>query len=120
VRESGAEDIGYGDYGVTHPKTPKPSRYMRNPNPYLCYTVPGKTVVLRRRLAAGEKAADGFTDLAEELVERPDFAGPAYSWGDHELAECRRGPRFGSVSKWVAIATSHHIEHVCRRTAAEL
>ena len=118
VHRSNANDIGYGDYGVTHPKPPTSGENARNPYPYLCYTVPRKTVVLRRKLEAGDAPAEMFTDLVEELVERNDFAGPDYSWGDRELTRCRRkgGRTAGSVTKWVAMATSHHLEHVSRGT----
>ena len=122
VRQSGTNDVGYGDYGVTHPKPPESGVRARNPYPYLCYTVPRKTVVLRRKLETGDAPAKMFTDLVEELVERTDFAGPDYSWGDHELTQCRLtgGQAAGSVTKWVAMATSHHLGHVSRRTAADL
>ncbi|MFC3456194.1 beta family protein [Amycolatopsis speibonae] len=122
VRHTRADSVNYGDYGVTHPKPPKSDGNARTPNPYLCYTVPRKTVVLRRKAEKDDVPAELFADLVEELVKRVDFAGPAYSWGDHELTRCRRtgGQTAGSVSRWVAMATSHHIEHVARRTPADL
>jgi hypothetical protein len=122
VRDGGADEVNYGDFGVTHPKPPASGGNARNPFPYLCYTVPRKTVVLRRKQERGDVPAELFADLAEELVGRGDFAGPDYSWGDEELARCRRtGDRTaGSVSRWVAMATSHHLQHVSRRTAADL
>lgn len=122
VRQSNPNDVGYGDYGVTHP-VPRPSgEKARNPYPYLCYTIPRKTVLLRRKLKKGDAPAEMFTDLAEELVGRRDFAGPDYSWGDRELTRCRRngGRAAGAVGKWVAMATSHHLEHLSRRTPADL
>ncbi|WAL68736.1 hypothetical protein ORV05_13470 [Amycolatopsis cynarae] len=121
VRHSTPE-IRYGDYGVTHPKPPIAGKGGRSPFPFLCYTVPQKIVILRRRLETGDVPAELFADLAEELVERDDFAGPDYSWGDHEFMRCRRrgGRTAGSVPKWVAMATSHHLEHVSRRTATDL
>lgn len=90
VRQSGTNDVGYGDYGVTHPKPPESRERARSPYPYICYTIPRKTVMLRRKLETGDAPAEMFTDLTEELVERTDFAGPDYSWGDHELTRCRR------------------------------
>jgi hypothetical protein len=113
--------IGYGDYGVTHP-VPRSGENARSPYPYLCYTVPRRTVVLRRRIEKGDVPAERFADLAEELVEREDFAGPDFSWGDRELTLCRPsgGRAAGSVSRWVSMATSHHLEHVSRRTPADL
>ncbi|UMO99598.1 beta family protein [Amycolatopsis sp. EV170708-02-1] len=122
VRHARTNEVNYGDYGVTHPRPPRSDGQPRTPNPYLCYTVPGKTVLLRRKVEDGDDPAERFTDLVEELVERADFAGPGYSWGDDELTRCRRtgGRSTGSVSRWVAMATSHHIEHVARRSAADL
>ncbi|MFD5244153.1 hypothetical protein ACFWIW_06405 [Amycolatopsis sp. NPDC058340] len=122
VRHARTNEVNYGDYGVTHPRPPRSDGNPRTPNPYLCYTVPGKTVLLRRKVEKGDDPAERFTDLVEELVERNDFAGPDYSWGDDELTRCRRtgGKTAGSVSRWVAMATSHHIEHVARRSAADL
>ncbi|MFI9449738.1 hypothetical protein [Amycolatopsis sp. NPDC052450] len=122
THHASANGVSYGDYGVTHPLPPRSDGNPRTPNPYLCYTVPGKTVLLRRKVEEGDDPAERFTDLVEELAERNDFAGPDYSWGDGELARCRRtgGRTAGSVSRWVAMATSHHIEHVARRSATDL
>ncbi|WP_410665049.1 beta family protein [Amycolatopsis sp. lyj-84] len=122
VRHARASDVNYGDYGVTHPRPPKSEGSPRTPFPYLCYTVPRKTVMLRRKVEKDDVPADLFTDLAEELVKRDDFAGPDYSWGDRELSRCRRagGSTAGSVPRWVAMATSHHLEHVARRSATDL
>ncbi|MDT8915068.1 beta family protein [Amycolatopsis sp. PS_44_ISF1] len=122
VCEGSSGEVGYGDYGVTHPVPPADGGNARSPSPYLCYTVPRKTVVLRRKLEEGDGAAESFADLVEELVERDDFAGPDYSWGDRELTQCRRtgGKTAGAVSRWIAMATSHHLQHVSHRTAEDL
>jgi hypothetical protein len=122
VSRSSACEVSYGDYGVAHPKPPDSGDNARSPFPYLCYTVPRKTVILRRKKEKGDVPAELFADLVEELIERDDFAGPDYSWGDRELTRCRHkgGQTAGSVSRWVAMATSHHLEHVARRTEADL
>ncbi|MFD9889961.1 hypothetical protein ACFWY9_11525 [Amycolatopsis sp. NPDC059027] len=122
IQQGSACEVNYGDYGVTNPTPSASGGNARNPFPYLCYTVPRRTVILRRKQEKGDAAADLFADLVEELVERDDFAGPDYSWGDRELTQCRRsgGRTAGSVSRWLAMATSHHLEHVSRRTAADL
>jgi len=121
--------IQYGDYGVTHPAPPASGTSMaRSPNPYLYYTIPGSTIVFRRQPTKVDgktpsgAAAEAFADLAEELVSRPEFAGGDYSWGDQELAQCRRGGRrtAGSVSQWLSMATSHHLSHLARRTPNNL
>lgn len=113
--------IGYGDYGVTHP-VPKSGKNARAPYPYLFYTVPRRTVVFRRKVEEGDDPAERFADLADELVEREDFAGPDFSWGDRELTLCRPsgGRAAGAVPRWMSMATSHHLEHVSRRIPADL
>ncbi|WP_086663991.1 beta family protein [Lentzea kentuckyensis] len=68
------------------------------------------------------RAGEAFGELAGELVARPEFAGSNFSWGDGELARCRsgRGRAASSVSRWVAYATSHHLEHVAQRGTSGL
>ncbi|MFJ5988858.1 hypothetical protein [Lentzea sp. NPDC092896] len=125
---SGAQ-INYGDYGVAHPHPPAASTPgPRTINPYLFYTVPNCVITMRRPLVresgkvAPGAAAEAFTDLADELVARPEFAGSGYSWGDRELAGCRRGggQTASGVSRWIAMAMSHHLEHLTRRAPSEL
>lgn len=127
--ETATVELQYGDYGVVHPIPPRPGDPgPRFTNPYLYYTVPGRMVTLRRKLIRENRrpvagaAVDAFADLADELVYRPEFAGGDYSWGDQELAHCRRGGGTvaGTVPRWISMATSHHLAHVTRRPAAEL
>ncbi|MGM1063585.1 beta family protein [Saccharothrix sp. Mg75] len=129
VAEQVGRAVNYGDYGVVHPVPPEGGDPgPRTVNPYLYYTAPGSTVALRRQLAREDgkpvqgAAVEAFTALAEELLARPEFAGRDFSWGDHELTRCRRGGgrTAGTVPRWIAIATSHHIEHVTRRAPSDL
>ena len=124
---SGAQ-INYGDYGVVHPRPSASGSNARLPHPYFSYTVPGSVIALRRKLVresgkvAEGAAGEAFADIADELVARPEFAGSGFSWGDRELTRCRRGGdrTAGSVPRWIAMATSHHLEHLTRRAPAEL
>ncbi|WP_196777718.1 beta family protein [Lentzea aerocolonigenes] len=125
---NGAE-INYGDYGVVHPNAPRAgSPGPRTVYPYLYYTVPNCVIAMRRQPAkefgnvAPGAAGKAFGELAGELVARPEFAGSNFSWGDGELARCRSGRdrAASSVSRWVAYATSHHLEHVAQRGTSGL
>ncbi|MBP2473323.1 hypothetical protein JOF53_002195 [Crossiella equi] len=121
--------VHYGDYGVAHPvPSLETGSQPRPPYPYLSYTVPHRTIELRRKpkdpadASDSSSANDAFIDIAEELTGREEFAGEHYSWGDQELIRCgtrRPGNGYGIASKWVALATSHHIGHLARRPAAE-
>ncbi|MFD9738607.1 hypothetical protein [Umezawaea sp. NPDC059074] len=118
-----AAPVRYGDYGVVHPVPARqgPDSNARQPNPYLHYTIEGGRIVLRRQVNRSSSGAfaEGFADLAGELVRSPDFAGHDYSWGDEQLEMCGRGTdKAGTSSRWIAMATSHHIRHVTLETAA--
>ncbi|MDQ3403396.1 MAG: beta family protein [Actinomycetota bacterium] len=118
-RDSGVNDLRFGDYGVVHPRPKRGEGTPRVPNPYLNYTIPGRTLVLRRQVDRGSvpgAMAAAFGDLTAELTERGEFAGGEFSWGDRTMLECRTGGSrsAGSVGTWIAMATSHHISHLAR------
>lgn len=125
---NGAE-INYGDYGVVHPNPPKAGTPgPRTVYPYLYYTVPNYVIAMRRQPTRDTgkvipgATAEAFSELAGELVARPEFAGSSFSWGDGELTRCRsgHGRTASTVSRWVAYATSHHLEHLAQRGTSGL
>ena len=116
--------LAYGDYGVVHPVPHATKGRPTAPNPYIHYTVPGETLSIARRIPNRGKGAPPrgasehyFRAVAGELVQRPEFAGPSFSWGDRVLDSCRSTPimAIGSSTKWIALATSHHAAHLARR-----
>lgn len=119
--------LRYGDYGVVHPIPPPRTKARFTPNPYLHYTVPGGVLSLARKIpgrnggAVPAGAAEWFfREVADELVQRPEFAGPNFSWGDAGLYSCRsRTTAIGHPTKWIALATSHHLAHLSRGMEVE-
>ncbi|TDD83447.1 hypothetical protein E1202_25360 [Saccharopolyspora karakumensis] len=92
-------------------------------NPYIHYTVPGSTLSIARQIP-GRKGPPPpgsseryFLEVADELVRRPEFVGPKFSWGDRILHSCKSKPamRLGKSTKWISIATSHHLAHLAKR-----
>lgn len=115
--------LACGDYGVVHPVPHAPKGRPTAPNPYIHYTVPGETLSIARRIPNRRKGSPPhgalehyFRAVAGELVRRPQFAGPSFSWGDCVLDSCRSTPitPIGSSTKWIALATSHHVAHLAR------
>ncbi|MBE9376425.1 hypothetical protein IQ251_18390 [Saccharopolyspora sp. HNM0983] len=116
--------LAYGDYGVVHPIPHLSKGAARSPNPYIHYTVPGETLSIARRIpnrvnGAPPRGASEhyFREVADELVGRSEFAGPKFSWGDRVLDSCMSTPitPIGRSTKWIALATSHHVVHLARR-----
>lgn len=123
VRDAAGTGVRYGDYGLVPPIPKEPKGPIMPPNPYVRYTVAGQTLCLAKRVPKDGPTegsyADTFSEVADTLTERPEFAGPGYSWGDREFHRCRTGGtrRAGSATDWLAMATSHHITHLARSTA---
>ncbi|MCP2260595.1 Beta protein [Streptoalloteichus tenebrarius] len=116
--EHAGRHTGYGDYGVVHPVPPREPRGPVTVYPYLYYTLADGAVFLRRQLPRDADrrvpkgaAARHFLDLAVELAQRSEFAGPGFSWGDEQLDACarRRIDNVGSAWRWIAMSTSHHL-----------
>jgi hypothetical protein len=110
-------NLGYGDYGVSHPSYPQQSA-QNAPAPSLRYTR-GESWSVYRRKKTPERGNEAFYDICREVVEDLDWVGPDFSWGDRELwarRDARLGP--GNATKWRAWATSHHIETVRTRLAS--
>lgn len=123
-------ELRYGDFGVVHPL--QADQQMTGPvttNPYLFYTATHGSLYLSRQLPRDDNGkivrgggATKFREIASELSRQSEYAGPRYSWGDAELAACANGTiqNFGTVTRWIAIGTSHHCAHLAdsSRTAA--
>lgn len=113
-REVPGARVVFGDYGATGAAfTPFDPARMRPPGAKFRYTVEEAYIVLRRRR---EEGLDGFRAIAQTVRELPEFSGRDFSWGDRYIDDCAEG-RSGTSnrSRWVAVATSHHITLVVRQ-----
>lgn len=117
--------VRYGDYGVV-PPIPKQGK-GRTPHPWLRYTAAGQTLCMAKQVrpdpagdALDNARAETFTEVADMLTDRPEYAGPEYSWGDRELAQHRStgSRRTGHSSNWLAMATSHHLTYLAKSHSA--
>lgn len=108
----------FGDFGVTHPRIPTPSR--GTPDPNMRYTTPDNwQVFVYPRVRPGN---DDFFTLSRDLVSSPHWpaTGPRTCWGDARLHECANRQRLkaGGGTQWRAWATSHHVAVVTTELAA--
>ncbi|MBB5159323.1 hypothetical protein BJ970_006922 [Saccharopolyspora phatthalungensis] len=70
--------------------------------------------------ATAESArASTFRAICRNLVHSEPFSGPKFSWGDGEISTVfdDQAPKWGAVSRPVALATSHHVAYLATRTA---
>lgn len=111
----------FGDYGVQHPNpvTDFDARFMQS-SAQLRYTIARDWLIARgrgMRVAGNEQ----IRDLANQVVEHDEYAGPDFSWGDQWLYECATSAcSAGNQMVWRKVATSHHLTYVARQVATHV
>jgi hypothetical protein len=103
----------FGDYAIQNPLPPaepqKGSSMRRN----IRYTVRDETLVARAVGAYHESDNQQYRELCERLIERDEFEGPTYTWGDRCIRDCAKGHLDpGDQNLWRGLGTSHHLRVV--------
>jgi hypothetical protein len=104
----------YGDYVIQHPDPPRddegggPSMRAN-----IRYTVTGQTLIARGRGPVIQVGREQYRVLCQQLVERSEFAGSEFSWGDCQIAACAQGEiEPGWQPLWRGAGSSHHFRVV--------
>lgn len=118
IIDSGAKHVRFGDYGVVHPFAGSGyrSKHVSIKYSYASGWIYGRERITEDERAFTQESSRGYTLrlVCQQLVEDENFAGPDFSWGDHQFAEAARGggSGLGSTSKPIAFATSHHLAYL--------
>jgi hypothetical protein len=102
----------FGDYGIQHPRPPQADGGpgMRA---NIRYTADADTLVVRGHGPVVQEGNAQYRHLCQQLVERAEFAGSDYSWGDEVIEACARGTVApGAQNVWRGAGTSHHLQLV--------
>jgi T4 beta protein len=107
----------FGDYAISHPiPTELDPRTMRM-SANIRYTTPNDWLVLKGRNVR-QYGFDQYFELCKVLVDRAEFSGKQFSWGDNYIAECAdglTGP--GNATTWRKVGTNHHLTLVVKEIA---
>lgn len=106
----------FGDYAISNPlaKELDPIKMVMSAN--IRYTTDRDWLILKGRSVRKYKFTQYF-QLCESLVERKEFCGGDFSWGDWFIEQCAlamQGP--GNATTWRKVGVNHHLTFV----AAEL
>lgn len=107
----------FGDYGISNPELVEIDPRLMRMSASLRYTVDENWVIPKGR----NVRQHGFQQsqaLCAMLKNRPDFAGPQFSWGDNwidQRAEGGVGP--GNATTWRQVGTNHHLAFVVDQIA---
>jgi hypothetical protein len=107
----------FGDYAICHVQPPEVDPRVMKPSASIRYTTDKDWLVVKGRNLR-EYSFDQFYEVCRNLIARPEYCGPAFSWGDWFINECadgRRGP--GNLTTWRQVGTSHHLAFVVNQIA---
>jgi hypothetical protein len=105
----------YGDYTISQPALPPEGRATILAQ--LRYTTPEFWLIWKGRNAF-EDGFDQFFAICASLVQRPEFRGADFSWGDAEIAQkAANVGSCGNAQTWRQIGTNHHLETVLDQIA---
>ena len=107
-------DLIFGDYAMAHPvsKTLDPRTMQMSAN--IRYTTDDAWLIVKGRTV--KKYGFGqYFDLCRELIEREEYCGRTFSWGDGYITDCAeatQGP--GNATTWRKVGVNHHLTLLSR------
>lgn len=110
-------DMIFGDYGIAHPVTKELDPRTMRMSASIRYTTPSNWLVLKGRNVR-QYGFNQYFELCKKLVERPEYAGSDFSWGDRYISDCAEGMTGpGNATTWRKVGTNHHLTMVADQIA---
>jgi hypothetical protein len=110
-------ELIFGDYGISHPipKELDPRIMLMSAN--IRYTASNAWLVVKGRNVR-QYGFDQYFELSKLLVDREEYCGSDFSWGDRYIADCAEGVQGpGNATTWRKVGTNHHLTLVTRQLA---
>jgi hypothetical protein len=107
----------FGDSAVASPQPSEVDTRIMRPSASIRYTTEDAWLIPKARNLRDFGFAQ-FHDICRDLIERPEYSGPDFSWGDQYIDECaNEGVGTGNLTTWRKVGTSHHLACVTRQIA---
>jgi hypothetical protein len=110
----------FGDYPISHPEPAEVDPRIMRPSASIRYTCDNEWLVLKARNLK-DFGYKQYHDVCRELVNRREYKGRRFSWGDEYIEDCaeeRVGT--GNLTTWRKVGTSHHLVQVVKQIASEV
>jgi hypothetical protein len=107
----------FGDYAIANPQPSEVDPRIMRPSASIRYTTDDAWLILKGRNLRDFGFVE-FYGVCRNLVRRPEYSGPAFSWGDSYIDECaNQRVGTGNLTTWRKVGTSHHLAFVTRQIA---
>lgn len=114
-------ELFFADY-ATSPANTSGDFSSVTPTPKARYTLSTGLMVLRSNYLKRGPLGPRYERISSMIVGHAQYKGHGFSWGDGHIYNCHSLPeadhKRGGATEWVAVNTSHHIEHVVEMLAA--
>ncbi len=111
----------FADYTIQFPKPPEPLNYNPRTSASIRYTAQDHWVVMRGEWLNNPNGAkyDQYWGLANSLLDRPEYSGDDFSFGDQYIAKIgRQTKQTGSIVTWLQAGLNRHMTLTVRQISA--
>ena len=110
-------DMIFGDYAIAHPIPKELDPRIMLMSASIRYTTHQHWLIVKGRNVR-QYGFEQYFDLCKELIERPEYSGADFSWGDRYISDCAAGIKGpGNATTWRKVGTNHHITLVTKQLA---
>jgi Beta protein len=107
----------FGDYAISHPEPSEVDPRVMRPSASIRYTCDSTWLVAKARNLRDHGYAQ-FPEVCRELIQRVEYTGPQFSWGDRYIDDCAAGRvGTGNLTTWRKVGTSHHLAFAVHQLA---
>ncbi|MFD2116318.1 beta family protein [Paenibacillus yanchengensis] len=102
----------FGDYGISNPVPFEGDPRVINMSANIRYTAEDKYIIFKGKITK-RFGASQYHDLADQVVQHPEYSGRNFSEGDlyiYEVSQSNDGP--GNATNWRKAGTNHHLTYV--------
>jgi hypothetical protein len=79
------------------------------------YTTPESWLIVKGR-NVNQYGFEQYYDLCKQLIGRPEYVGPEFSWGDEFIWKCAQETAgTGNATTWRKVGVNHHLTLVARQ-----
>ena len=113
-------NLVFGDYAISHPEPRELDPRVMRMSASIRYTAPDSWLIVKGRNVS-QYGFEQYFDLCRALVQRPEYRGQEFSWGDSYIWDCAeqaKGP--GNATTWRKVGVNHHITLVARQLTSSL
>jgi hypothetical protein len=105
----------FGDYAISHPLVRGLDPRIMRMSASIRYTIRESWLIVKGR-NVNQYGFEQYFNLCRQLVERPEYFGETFSWGDQFIWNCAQGTSGpGNATTWRKVGVNHHITLVAKQ-----